>query len=345
MKKIVFLTPLISIIFYGTLSIAQVSGQNDGIQIQIIDGKKSVYYYGEPFWIYIEAINKKNVANNYFKPDHAINCRITLENVNTGDIIKTNNDYWNYDVAARARQNQKNGKGLNVMLYQPKDKYYSPINMLQYFGSVLLLDKPILSGSRLTYNLNAIPVGSYELILEYHLFPSDKVVMLRYPFKIIKLPQNEKQAFEEYIEATLYAIKSGFWDKKNYNENAATSYEKFLNKYPSSIFAQYALMDMVTEVYIYPVAPESVRKAKFQQYHNSFSKIKSTTLKMRYGLRLPKVLLLKNDNDIAKTKSELDKFLSKTADNYETSYVIIDHAKRLQNISGLKNYAKRQEDK
>ena len=61
---------------------------------------------------------------------------------------------------------------------------------------------------------------------------------------------------------------------------------------------------------------------------------------MRYGLRLPQVLLLKNEKDTVKTKSELDKFLLKTKDNYATSYTIIDHAKRLQNITGLKNYAK-----
>ena len=318
---------------------AQVSSEEKGVRISIIGEDIPEYWHGEPFWIYIDAYGESSFANGYYKPDLAINCRVTLKNHTTGETSKMNNNYWRMGQEDRDRQQRDVGDSRRKF---SKGKHkYIPINMARSFGQEPDNVRPILSRSNLRHNIKLLSAGSYELMVEFFLYPGKSTIKVTYPFRVLALPQNERDIFQEYIKCVKYAIRTGYWGSNTYDENAGESYERFLTQHSNSLFAKHALMDMVTKVYLYPVAPDKVRKKKFALYSKSYGKIDQRTLKLQYASFLPRVLMLKNGDDPVRAQGELDEFLSKSSVDFATSSMVIDIAKRQHGITGLKSYVKK----
>jgi hypothetical protein len=192
----------------------------------------------------------------------------------------------------------------------------------------------------LAYKLNGVPVGEYELTFEYDLYPVAKTIKATHRFKVLDVPLNEKEALQHYIRSTEYACKAHFYDERNYSAGHPDSYDNFLKKYPSSIYSNYAFLNMVTESYGYAQGGASLdeRIKKFEEYLNYYPKLRNDNLRFLYVGYLPEFIKLIPGKDLM---MELDNFLLKIKDdNPEISDHLIRSAMFFHKITGLTNYAR-----
>jgi len=315
----------------------------DGIELQTSTSNRENYFYGEPFQLYFELENTESSPKKFYIPFHGINFRVKLIDLNNNKEISINLDYWNINSSTRDRFRSTPPE--NVHSFEGHEKIFLIIPMNSNFAKIKLIKNEITGISTLRYNLFAIPKGEYELTMEYYLFPSDKILSSKIRFKIGNIPDDEKQAFENYIKATHYANENHYDGKRNYSPKHQSSYENFLRKYPSSIFSQYAMLDMTNEIYGYIGPSSALKLQRYNEFLDYYCNITERNIMFYYAALIPKVCQRKSRITKVETVNELDKHLQKLKNDKNASQVLIQVSKRRYKIMGLKNYAIRDADK
>jgi len=331
--KAVFFTLALGLVFchhsaYGQKNI------HDGIKIGV-DANRATYYQGEPFRIYFEIENLSSSVKPYYKPLGSPNLKYELKNLQTGQIIYSRK---------KTIQERFYTNGINEKLYiPPKMKAYESVHIGKKFGTVLLTSKPVTGSSITKYNLVAIPVGEYQLTLSYSLQPSDKVISATHKFKVLAPPTELMDARNQYIEAIYYANETGFNGKKNYSPGNPNSYENFLKNYGSTVFADYAWIDMIITIYSHPGPSSTEMIKKWNEYINHYSSIEHEDVKLNYVQKLPIVVASLENKKAGSAKAISQKILKNDMKNsHRASELFI-----LGNVyvQGLQNYATKQEQK
>lgn len=315
-------------------SMAQSAQQHDGIVITPSSVNNEVFYYGEPIFIYFNVTNTNNAPAFYHAPSPNTNYRLILKNLTTGE-VKESRRWLSHPRGAQQMHPPTADKA-----YQPKEILIVQNLLNSNFAGDKLSEKMAYSYN-LANKLIAVASGKYELTLEYHLLPSDKKILASHRFEIKEVPADQKAAFEQYVKATAYAANTyRRGGKGTYSATHPDSYENFLQRYPNSFYSTYAFMDMVKEVYIYPIAGEQTSIEKFMQYATYFPHIEKSSLKMNYITFLPFTIANIPGNNL---QGELDQFLRQELieENPELSTALISAAGEIvYQVKGLKNYAK-----
>jgi hypothetical protein len=316
-----------------SITYSQEKGQ-DGIILEPTSANVDSYYYGEPFNLYFRIENTKNTPNYYYRPAEGINFQIRLKNLKTGYVsIK---EYVPDDIYNP--QEMRTKKPTESKAYKANELNFYPIDAFAYFGSQYLTDKKLRS-SDIIHKMRAIPVGDYELEVEYTLMPGSNVIKTSSKFKILPIPEKEKEAFQRYVQAMEYAGMTHFYADRNYSETHSYSFENFVKDFPNSVYANHAFLTMVREIYMYAQTgpTETQRNARLKEYVNYYDRLRNDNIKMEYVLNLPDVVTSIPGRD---AKKELNGFLNKIKnENPDLSKRLIQSARVKNNISGLTNYA------
>lgn len=314
---------------------AQPTSTVDGILINSASLNSNTYYYGETINIYFEFSNTTNQTKRYHKPYTGINLIFYLKNKTTNKTIEPRLGFWSAGEHSRIDM-QREAPPVNEA-YQPHEYGQYVVQINEQFGTESLSQVKVSSNHDLGDRLSALPVGDYELELKYYPYPLSQEVIVTFPFKVIALPIEEKEAFKKYVQATVYACNAHFWAGKNYSSSHKDSYENLIKSHPNSLFAQYAFLDMVREIYSYAGPNESAKAAKFKEYISFYPNIKKSNLKMDYLRFLPEYVLKIPGVD---TKKHLDKVLYSLKDDHPAySRGLIRNAELRHKIKGLKNYS------
>jgi hypothetical protein len=315
-------------------SSAQTVSSHDGVSIYSASTNTSTFYYGEPVVVYFQFINTTAQVKSYYKPQADVNLVYELKNKTTGNVLSLRNQI---SAAGQMRGAMKTKPPKNP--YKPNEYGYYSIALNEQFGTVLLSNSQIAGSNELVDKLVALPVGKYEMSLQYHLFPGDKSLKLRYEFEILPLDVAMEQELEQYVRSTVYSAKSHFYTGKNYSSRHADSFENFLSKNPKSIYANHAFLNMIIGIYHYAAAGPSnaERFQKFAEYVQYYSQLRNNTIKMDYVNYLPTAIKNQPNKNV---KAELDAFLQKIkGENPEISKMLIRSALFEYDIQGLTNYA------
>lgn len=329
---------LMLLMFLGVICkvLAQDQDSYDGIIIKNSKINSESFYFGEPFRLFFDIENTLNEVNYYHLPYTGINIQFFLRDLSTGKIINNLQNDWNN--ADPFRANIQNSKPDEKIAFQANE--VRPFQMLvpEYFGLQRLSNKyERFQHNDLVYKLQTLPVGKYEFILKYYLYPSSHVISASHVFEIKEVPSNEIESFKHYIETTEYACENHFWGTKKYSSKHPKSYENYIARFPESIYTEYAFIDMVQQIYSYYGPPEDEMIAKYNEFINFYPKINRVNNKMLYGILLPDVVKKIPGKNVPK---EMDKFLFKIKDEQaELSEITLNVAKN-KNIKGLKNYNK-----
>ena len=310
---------------------AQSTDEYDGLAITASTINDDVFYYGEQIFFYFKVTNTRDEANSYFTPSSNTNYRFLLKNLSTGKIKKS--ERWDSHI----RGAQENAVPLPTQSYQPNETVIVQALLNSIFADEKLY-KELVYSYKIANKLLAIDVGTYQLTVEYQLLPSDKTISTHHSFEVKPVPTEQQAAFDQYVKATTYAGHSYRRGGGNYSATHPDSYENFLEKHFKSPYSDYAFIDMVSQVYIYPVLGKEASITKFNQYIEYFSKIKRSSLKMHYITYLPSLISNIPDKDL---KSELDRFLREELADQDSDFstALIDISKWRYQLEGLRSYA------
>lgn len=320
---------------FGSLTLAysqQITSSFDGLILRPSSLNDNSFYYGEPFNIYFEILNAENVSKKYYKPQTGINYKLKLINLSTGrDIHSIGSDWYSW---GDVRKKFASEPPSDYFSYKANEYLIFDINSGYHFGIEWLSNTERKSSA---YNLKAVPIGQYELFFEYYLFPSNEIIKSSFRFEVKSIPNNEKAAFDAYVRATEYAFENNFWNKKSYNPDSPDTYEHFINKFPSSVYSEYAFLNMMTEIYHYPIVNESIRQQRFNDFADKFSTLKQRkNVQAAYVISLPSHMNASGGN----LYSKMDSFLVSIKKNDPIlSKIVITISERTFKIKGLKNYA------
>lgn len=337
MKKVFsFLVVILTLFIYQSQCKAQNTDILDGIYLKKSTVNRSVYYYGEPFHLYFELINKNNSNKGYYKfitPE--INCKLTLTNTITGQV--KNIDLGSDDISVKLRGSMKTADYNPQIHFGPNEKNYFILVMNKYFGSERKAE--VRGYSKLHHLFTVVPIGEYELTLEYYLYPDDQILSTKVTFKIVDLPSiQEKNAYKDFLQASINAHNAY---SSGYSENHKNSYNTFLKNHTNSLFTYYAYYHLIHK--IYRNKGQYSKKADiYDDYLNYYSKIKFQDLKVGYLATVPSVLKYQKNSNTLKgsVNNKLDSFLNSSKnDDPLSSMILIKVAERQLNIKGLKNYA------
>ncbi len=307
----------------------------DGIEISAVETNSITYYYGEPVIMHFEFSNVTNNTKQYYKPSTGVNLTFLLRNKSNGKVVEPHLIFWS--MGGHERSRMQNEPPSPDEAYQPHEYGHYAVQLNEQFGTEALTDQAVAYNNNLSYRLAALPIGEYELVMKYLLLPVKREMIATFSFKVVALPQEEQEAFKQYVQASAYASNAHFWANNNYVASHKDSYENFLKRYPNSLFAQYAFVDMVKEIYTFAGPSQTSKANKYKEYIEFHSKIKKSNLKMDYLRGLPYyVSLLPSTN----AKDHLDKVLYKLKDEHPAySKGLIRNAELRNKIKGLKNYA------
>ena len=312
---------------------AQATNKHDGLSIVALDINSSIFYYGEPIYFYFKAVNMTEDIKSYHKPSNVTNYSLHLTNLTTGEVEESRQ--W----LSHPRGAQLGSVPSGDRAYRPKEKFIIK-GLLNPLFADRKLNEQIVFSYNLANKLLAIEKGEYRLTIEYQLLPSDRIISTSFDFEIKAIPADQEQAFEQYVRSTTYAGHSyRRGGGGSYSATHPDSYENFLKKYPNSSYSDYAFVDMVNQVYIYPDQGKEASIEKFNQYLNYFPNIEQSSLKMEYITHLPFcVNAMPGDN----LRVELDRFLRDelSDEDIDLSTVLINVAKGMYQVEGLRNYAR-----
>jgi hypothetical protein len=341
-KGLLFGVIVLVIFLTNTKVVSQTTSSYDGIKIEEAEFNKKQFIYGEPISIYLKYSNTKAEINYYHKPMTYVNIKFFLKNITSGEVFDGQHHAWGSAGWSRDEMKKKPPSDRDSY-FLPGESVYFPIPMGQFFGVVQLSDKKLYHND-ITYSLRTVPIGEYELIFEYYLYPVDKKLTNSYTFKVLPVPDGEKTAFEKYIESSEYACNAHFDGNGNYSATHVLSYENFLQKFPNSVYSDHAYLNMVTESYYYAKGGPSIsqRIEKFKEFLNYYGNIKNKQVKLEYIFWVPEFIKFVYPNDM---HNQLDKFLKsiKNEDPKLSGLLIILSEERHQ-VMSLKNYAQERVD-
>ncbi len=302
MKKLLL---ILYVLILPEVGVGQNRASYNGIEVRPAPTNAITFFYGEPINIYFEFSNSSQELKRYHKPLTWVNLDYYLKSKYDGKETRANINFWETGGHIRGSLQEEPTKDQS---YQPGEYGQYVIHVNDQFGSESLTQKQVSENHDLGKRLWSLPVGSYELVLKYFLFPSDKVLITSFAFQVVSLPAQEKAAFFQYVNTTVYASNAHFWANKNYSASNPDSYENFIKSHPNSLFAQYAFVDMVREIYNYPGPSQAAKTAKYKEYFQYYPKLKKSNLKMDYLRFLPEFYSRIPGTDV---KKELDAVLLK----------------------------------
>ena len=313
--------------------LAQSTASYDGMYLEASSVNQQTFYYGEPMYLYFNIANQKEVINYYYIPQNRTNVKLILKDRQNNRVIGEGS----WSEVSHKRERWQVDPPSEEDAFRPRERLVFQVYLNDDFGSVKMADPEYYNS--LADRLRTLPVGKYQLFLEYYLFPSSEVLVSQANFEVLEVPAASQLAFEQYIKTTTYACNAHYFGKNNYSKSDPNSYENFLQRYDNSPYGQYAFVDMVTQIYYQKGVPENVRKEKIKSYCDFFPQISSRGLKMYYAIRLPAMVQHLYPQQ---ARENLDKFLRETLinENSDISEALISSTRASSKIKDLKNYAK-----
>lgn len=332
MKK---LASLILVLLVGNFVLAQELASYDGIYMKPSPINEETFYYGEPIYLHFNVTNQKNASNSYYVPQTFTNTQVNIRNRETGQLLLE--DGWQQ--VSHRRSEWQNNLPSEQYAFQPNESLIFQIYVNDQFGLVRLATPEYYNA--LANRLRVLPIGKYELIFKYFLFPSSQVLVSRKNFEVVAVPTAQQEAFQQFIKTTTYACNAHYYGGENYSQSHPDSYENFLQKYDKSTYSQYAFVDMVTQIYLYRGLPEALQNEKFRIYYDYFPQIDNGNLKLYYAAYLPMIVERVPGWNI---RDKLDHFLKDQLirQHPDISQALIAAAKFYPRVKveGLTNYAK-----
>lgn len=183
-----------------------------------------------------------------------------------------------------------------------------------------------------------LSVGKYSLRLTYFLFPSKHQLAVRHEFEVVSVPGSEKEAFHDYVKAFEYAcISHPVYGDNSYSVSAPKSFETFIAKYPSSVYAQYAIHLSANWIHSY-LSPNPSSLSLIEDYLYNEDTFILPDLKVDKAFRTG-VIVRSFEKHLDKEKA-YDKVLKTLKkENPHVSEWLIKHGESSYNLKGLKNYA------
>jgi hypothetical protein len=337
MTKVLFHIAVISILCAS--SVWAQNNSTDGIVIDPSSVNEKTFYYGEPAHIYFRITNTKSSTNYYYKPVRFVNVSFSMRSVSTGKKLTERNRLGGHALSVLTDTQMKKVPDQN-QAFKPGETVHYDLFVNDEFGTERLSNESYTS--RLNEELRTLPVGNYEVTMDYLVLPANIKLTATYRFRIAALPAEEQEAFNRYVNSTSYAAKNHVKGDNNYSKDHPSSYENFLKDYPNSIFSNHAFINMVDQVYGY-MSSTPLQKEMFKKYLAFYSDIRNNSIKMGFIKYVPEFI---NTIDKANAKSELDKYLKKIEqENWELSNRLIRFSETNLKIGGLVNYAKEAQDR
>ena len=321
------------IVFHINVSFSQSS--YDEIEVSISASNSSKLYYGQPLTFLYSIKNSEDDVKYYWKKKTGINIMYTLIDIKSGAIIGNSENMWS--MFAGHRNNVVNIK-------PPKDQSFQPYQeiLTEVVFGFDISSNPIVENNKLKYfndlgyDLLNLPVGKYRFEIEYYLLPGEEKITACHEFSVEPLPKEEEEAYKNFIVSTEYAAEN----KGSYSIGHKNSYENFLERFPNSVFAQYAYNNLVNKIYRFGDVPvsETQKKKIYSQYLNN-NVIARPHLKARQASAAVKIL--KKHKDFNR-KEVLELQLSGLEnEDPAISNMLIELAEKDLNIKGLQSKAEK----
>lgn len=281
MKKIELLI-LFSLISFS-ICIAQ--DAKDGISLRKLDTNRESFYHGEPVSFAFELKNNTPIEKKYWKMSTGVNVFYKLIDLKSNKEIGNSISDWT--AFASIRENFRNTP-YEGHYFQPNEAYFFVIDLAADLSSDYFqkYTKGLKYRNTLSRNLVTLPIGNYKLIIEFYLMPSENKIQVQHEFAIQKLPSSEIEAYENFLESTVYAANSYYAGDNNYMPSADRSYETFMDNYPESLFSEYAFFNLINKVYHYggtnTISNEDRRQKKEEFISNKDFKLKNLIAKKAY---------------------------------------------------------------
>lgn len=337
--KISFLVFLIVLLLGNSYQSFGQQSRYDGIEISSSLYNRDTYYFGEHLQFLFLLQNHTNELKPYYVRYFGVNTFIRVYDLKSGDVVGDSKLLWEF--FQYQRLNYKSQTPHELASFRPGFSMMFPVRLGKEVDGLLQADpSPLHMHTHFYEHLRVLPVGSYKVEVEFHLLPSNEKIVAYHSFDVLDLPASEKDAYKDYVAATVYTNNNHFTGTKEYKSSNANSYESFLSKYPKSIFAEYALSNLVNGVYNYylPGTDPALKKKYLKQYYLTdfvklsnlqFNKVKA----LSDGKRHFEIMGVNPKEAIEKQLVYL-----KDVEPIISEKIIID-SKEVHKVVGLKNHA------
>lgn len=315
----------------------------DGISLRSMEANRESFSYGEPVSFAFELKNNTSVLKQYWPKMTGANVYYKLINLRTNKEVGNSEDDWESFGIMRTKLDEIPEEEFS---FQPNFGYYFIVNLTEDLYSPLFetYTQGLKYKNTLSLVLSTLPEGEYKLVVEFFLMPSDLKIMEEHSFQIKALPGDEKDAYQAFLESTVYAANSYYPGDNNYLPGSERSYESFLEKYPGSLFAEYASFILIDQVYHYggtATIPQDIRQRRVKQYIAD-KDFKLSNLKIKKVYKLSHVVGWAEGID--KRKAIENQLMKLKDEDPLISDQLIGVSEEKHKMKGLKNRAREKND-
>lgn len=321
------------------LKLSEVNAQSraSDLSLELLNTNRKNYYYGEPISIQLEIKNHSDEPMYIHRVSSGINIKYSLFNLKNGQIVGDSQRYWRLYKEDRERI-ENTVPSMPFLMGGGSFTMSKSLATVLYGSNLLTYLEGIKYKTTFIDQLTTIPVGRYKLVVEFFLLPGEESIKDEYLFEVNPLPVKEREAYEEYLKATVYATNSWAFGGRNYQSSSSPSYETFIANYPESIFVEYAYFNLAENVYYYglPTTSKEDRVAFYESFvmkeFNKSNLVGKKAHRINSYLEFTKGVDKKKALD--KMLIELQNFAPGLSDD------VIEKSKKRQNIQGLQNRAR-----
>lgn len=314
----------------------------DGISLRSMDVNRERFYYGEPASFAFELKNNTPLLKQYWKMSTGVNVYYKLIDLQTNEELGNSQDDW------------ESFGMMQDFSKIPAEEYSFPPHFAYYFIIDLAADlsSPLFDRYRqglkydntLALALRTLPEGEYKLLVEFFLMPGAQKIEAEHSFAIRPLPEKEKEAYQAFLVSTVYAANSYYPGDNNYLPDSEKSYESFLEKYPESLFAEYASYILIDKVYHYggtATIPQEIRQHTLKKYITD-TDFTLANLILKKVYKLPYVVAWANGID--KREAIEAQLLKLKEEDPVISDQLIDASRKEFQLEDLKNRAREKDE-
>lgn len=324
---------------YGMLVItSQTKGETNGLILESLSSNRKTYYYGEPINLHYLLYSPTKRENESWSVVREGSARIELLSIGAPIIFSKAHEEDVCDCfsvtawSPRADKQKTNHKQLKMLSYLLGGEFVPAMRVSdQYCPYMLNL-----------YN-TVLPVGRYQFRVTYTVQPLHPLLQVRqeivsnHEFEVVQVPASEKDAFSSYKSALAYAcVTHPAKGDGSYEVHHPKGLQRFIERYPTSRYAQYAMY--LAADWIYGYMPGDKSAANLIDYFLLGEQLTLADLKVERAYRFD--VFVRRMEDSVKQRNVIDKTLRNIQDlSPVLSEMVIDRAKRNYEFNDLKNYA------